>query len=64
MKHDDLERGDPVEVELAGVWVSATVVRVIVGRGITLQLRDGSMLDIPHASRVRPQEGPINAHGR
>ena len=60
MKHADLERGDPVEVELDGVWVPATVVRVIVGRGITLQLRDGKMRI---ASQVRPLERPINARG-
>ena len=62
MKHDDIERGDPVEVELDGVWVLATVVRVIVDRGITLQLRDGTALDIPHASQVR--KGQPNAHRR
>jgi hypothetical protein len=54
MKHDDLERGDPVEVELDGAWVPATVVRVIVNRGVTLALRDGRVLEIPHASQARP----------
>jgi hypothetical protein len=54
MNHDDLERGDPVEVELDGAWVPATVVRVIVDRGVVLELRDGRMLDISHASQVRP----------
>jgi hypothetical protein len=54
VKHNDLERGDPVEVELDGTWVPATVVRVIVDRGITLALPGGRMLDIPHVSQVRP----------
>jgi hypothetical protein len=53
VKHTDLDRGDPVEVEINGAWVRAVVVRVIADKWITLQLQDGTTINIFTDAQVR-----------
>jgi hypothetical protein len=53
VKHTDLDRGDPVEVEINGAWIPAIVVRVVSNKWITLQLQDGTTINVFTDAQVR-----------